>query len=450
MNASKVIGLAMSCRSTRGCRSLGKTTIPLVVLGAIVGLGAAVAVWRGGWPDDASAAAWERQARLAIRAQRWDEAEAALERLSRTPDWVLLRAEVALGRGRPEEALRWVAEVSPSDPRAGRAWILAGQAELRASRLARAERRFLDALAVAGEGTAPEESLGIEVAARRGLIYVYGMQARRRELDEQFRKLAEVAGLSFHEMLVWTLALEDIWINTGVRADLERIVAADPEDRWSRLALAEVLLRAGELEASESVLADLPETDPEARVLRARLAWHRSDLEEAERLVAEGPDNNPDRQRLRGQLALRRGDLSRAVEAFRASLDRDPANVEALQGLALALRRQGKTEQADEVNRAAERHRALTAILELCRSEQNRADPSLPPRLAAACEAIGRLDLARGWYRAALATNPTDPAIQSALRRLQHAETESDPADGRSARDGSVGGSEGLTGPVRL
>jgi tetratricopeptide (TPR) repeat protein len=373
-----------------------------------------------------------RDVHLAMRAHRWDEAEAALGRLEASTERELLRAEIEIGRGRTDEAIRRLAVVPDTDPAGPRARVLAGQAELKASRLARAERQFLDAIRLVGAGESGATSRGpdkppsdeVLVAARRGLVYIYGMQARRRELDEQLRVLAgRGPGLGFQDMLVWTLALEDIWINSGVREDLERIVAADPEDRWSRLALAEVLLRGGELEASEAVLAPLPDSDPEALALRARLAWNRSDLESTERLTGEGPPDHPGLARLRGQLALRRGDAAGGAKAFRAALRLDPANQEAMQGLALALRRLGQAEESDAISSAAERHRELTALLELCRSESGRADPTLPARLAAACEAIGRPDLARGWYRAALAANPTDPAIQGALRRLAGAAT---------------------------
>src|SRR5258707_15547358 len=98
------------------------------------------------------------------------------------------------------------------------------------------------------------------------------MQARREDPNAQFRALAELEPLPFDDVLLWTASLEDNWINDTIRSQLESYIAADPEDRVSRLALAAVLIRAGQFDESESLLSALPESDDDARVLWARVA----------------------------------------------------------------------------------------------------------------------------------------------------------------------------------
>src|SRR5205823_4368456 len=103
------------------------------------------------------------------------------------------------------------------------------------------------------------------VPARRLLVYLYGTQDRRAELLEQFAALAEIGPLSFDLIHHWCLSRGPIGDPAELRADLERFVANDPEDRPSRLALAAVDRRLGLLEKSAAVLAPLPDSDPDAR-----------------------------------------------------------------------------------------------------------------------------------------------------------------------------------------
>ena len=55
------------------------------------------------------------------------------------------------------------------------------------------------------------------------------------------------------------------WDPQEIRPILAAFVQADPDDRASRLALAEVFGSLGELENLEAVLKHLPATDPDAR-----------------------------------------------------------------------------------------------------------------------------------------------------------------------------------------
>ncbi len=389
-----------------------RRTLTVLVVAAVAG--AVFAGWLMSRQSDPSQSQrLELQARLALRSHRLAEAQERLDQLAAirqpTSEDRMLLAELASAQKREEHALSQLSAIPDSDPVAPRARVLTGQIERKQNRLKPAEQEFLNALKLD-----PELD-----SARRGLIFLYGMQSRRTELDAQFQILARRGDLSFQDMLVWTLALEDIWINTGVQADLERYVAADPDDRYSRLALADVLLRSGQLDASDSVISGLSESDPDALAIRARLAWNRSDLAAVTSHLEQAPRDHAGLARLRGQLAIRLDQPEEAIDAFRTAIQLEPSSQEALQGLALALRRTGAQQEADVISGRAERQRALTSLLELCRSEKTRDDPTLPLRLAAACEAIGRDDIARGWYRAALAKDPTNAQLQRDLHRLR-------------------------------
>jgi Tetratricopeptide repeat len=98
---------------------------------------------------------------------------------------------------------------------------------------------------------------------------------------------------------------------------LQKFVAADPLDRWSRLALADAYYRLNRLDEAERVLEALSASDPGARAKRIAIAiaMDRGDFAGAESLLAEGDGSTVDLARLRGQFALNRRDGPAAVRA---------------------------------------------------------------------------------------------------------------------------------------
>ena len=134
-----------------------------------------------------------RRAHEAIQAGQWDRAEAELARLGRarspTPEDWMLRAQVAMARGRVDEALADLAKIPDAHELAPQARLRAGQLELRRDRLRAAEEAFRAASRL-------DPDL---VQAHRELIYIYGMQGRRAELDAQFRALAKLTPLDLRQ-----------------------------------------------------------------------------------------------------------------------------------------------------------------------------------------------------------------------------------------------------------
>ncbi len=390
-----------------GSRARAIAVVGLAVVG-VVGVLLAARGWSVRDPDSLA-----DEARRAVATREWSRAEALLDRLSRLrprdPADTLLRADFERGRGRPDAALDALARISDGDPLAPKARLMAGQIERERGRLRRAESALLAALRLDPK----------RIQARRELIYLYGMQGRRPDMSAQFRALSELVPLDHRDMLLFTLNYEDIWRNSSVRADLERFLAADPEDRWSRLALAEVLQRSGLLDESEAVLRPLPDADIEARALRARLALDRSRLEEARELLAGGPAEHAGLARLRGRLAMRSGNPSGAAEQFRIAVVLEPTDLESVQGLALALKLAGDAAGAESAGRRAERLRALARLLEQSRTAGGTEARDLAGQLGAACEAVGLVDEARGWYRLAISLDPLDSEAQQALFRLR-------------------------------
>ncbi len=375
---------------------------------AAVALGGLVAV---AWPSTDAETLW-KEARAEFEARRFDRAEALMRRVGKlrapTPLDSTLRAQLAMAADRNEEALVDLARVPDDHPIAPQARLQAGQIELRRNRFVAAEALFLRALAIDPR----------RVQARRELIYIYGMQLRRPELNAAFRVLAEQAQLTYPEAFLWCLARGVTWEAAEIVETLSRCLAADPADRWARLGKAEGLRELSRLDDAEATLAPLPESDPDARAARVRLALARGDDDAAEALLAGGPADHLGLALLRGQLALARNDGPGALRHFRVAYERAPERREAVFGLGKAFQLTGDADAAAPYLEAARKQDRLATLVQKAAIVANRDDPALVHDLGAACAAIGRLPEARAWYELAIARDPGDAKAQEGLARL--------------------------------
>ena len=243
---------AMAKSNQRKIRSRPRRWVAAAV---IVGT-SALAAW-GAWSRIGADPARIRQETEAdLKAGRYEHAAAALARLSNlTARDYFVKAQVAKALRHPDEALAALATIPDDDPAAPQARLLAGQIELRRDRAQRAVAALLAAVAL-------DPTL---VQAHRTLVYIDGILLRRRELNEHFQALARLAPMNFHEVFSWCLTRNTVWEPQERARVLKRFVAADPDDPWSRTALAETLRQAGRRDEAANVLAGLPESDPDAR-----------------------------------------------------------------------------------------------------------------------------------------------------------------------------------------
>jgi tetratricopeptide (TPR) repeat protein len=387
-------------------------------------LGALASLTVGGlvalaWPSPDPDRLWE-QAYNELRANQFDRAGASLARLGRlrapTPKDRVLAAQVAMARGRNEQALNELALVPDDHPLAPQARLQTGQLELRRKRYVPAEAALLKALELDPK----------RVQARRELIYIYGMQLRRPELDATFRALSEGSALSYREVFLWCLTRGVTWEAREVEETLGKCLQADPNDRWSRLGLAEGLLKQGRFAETEAILAPLPETDADARDIRVRLALDRGDDVAAEALLAGGPLDHVGLALLRGRFALARGDGPEAVRHFRIAHDRAPNLRESIFGLGQALQKTGDPAAAPLIEEAR-KHDRLGSLVQRAAVEANRSDPNLILDLGDACAAVGRIPEARAWYNLAVGRDPLDTRAQQSLARLKDPDPKSGP-----------------------
>jgi Flp pilus assembly protein TadD len=115
---------------------------------------------------------------------------------------------------------------------------------------------------------------------------------------------------------------------------------------------------------------------------------------------------------------LRLRDWPAATRELRTAVRLDPTNLQAAQSLALVLKRSGDEDAAAAARGRVERLRALAALLEQARPPDGLKDRTLARRLGGACEAVGQVAEARGWYLLAIELDPLDAGAQRALFRL--------------------------------
>jgi tetratricopeptide (TPR) repeat protein len=354
---------------------------------------------------------WD-QAQAALRAGRPEQAEAKLVwiRRLRSPsslDW-MLEAQVASAHGRAERALAALSHVPDDDPLAAQAFLLAGRLERERNRVRAAEAEFRRALKV-------DPDL---IDAHKELIHIYGVQLRRKEVDAEFRALARRTRLTHHDLFTWLLTHFTSW-RPDIARDLQAYVDADPGDRYSRLALAEILLdQPGQAERVVQILDALPASDADALALRVGLALHLGRLDEADALLARGPNDHPGLARFRGRLALRRNDPAAAAEHLRRALSSEPYDRVSPFDLGQALALKGDKQAAEALLDRARRLNALYELVIRVRSPDRENQPSDLTRLASACEAAGLMEEARHWYALAISRDPLDCRAQAALFRL--------------------------------
>jgi predicted Zn-dependent protease len=316
------------------------------------------------------------------------------------------RLNIALNReARAHEILEKIPDSSPFAPMSRQ---LDGQVYLRSNRLVDAEKQLKEAVRL-DPGN---------VSALRELIYIYGLQLRRQELRQVFEQLAKVAPMGFDNVFHWCLTRGNDWEPDEIVEDMTRFLAADPNDRWSRIALARSLKRLVRLDEAEQALNPLPEDDPDAAAIRAQIALDRNDTEKALAILSKSSQKHFDLAIMRAQMALAGGNFEESTREFQTAISIDPDNRDAVVGLARSLAAQGKKEEAKLWQERATNLDKLASIIQEAAKPNAAQVEDLPKRLAQACEAVGHMLEARAWWGLLAAKNPLDSEPQQAIYRI--------------------------------
>lgn len=362
----------------------------------------------------------------ALQEKQWEKAEQAIARLTAgrepTAEDEMLRARLAVDRERPDEAIAALNRIPDADRLASVARLLAGQIELRRNRIRIAESYLLQAI----------ERDPNQIQARRELIFIYGMQLRRDAITAQFRELSKSTPLTYEQAFLWCLIRGNKWQAGEQARTLQKYLKADPEDRWSRLALSDCYAVLIHFDEAEALLEPLADDDPEALERRAKIALARGELERVEQLLSGAPESHAGLARLRGALALQQRDATAAIQYFQQALQQEPDHRDAIFGIARAYTLAGDQEKAEPYREVGRRLDEVATLLQYASTKEARKDPKLAMKLGMACEAAGRFPEARAWYHLIITgQDPLNREAQQALYRLNQ-------VDDAPAQDGNV------------
>lgn len=348
-----------------------------------------------------------------VETQRFDEAEKTLVLLRNTREQTPLdhglAARVAIARNRNDEALQELSAI-PDDHG------LASWARLRRGQLLRLQFRFRDAEAQFRAAIQIDPKLP---EPRRELVYILGMQLRRGELNQEFQSLARLTTLSPKEVWVWCM-VRDLawWIPEEQIPVLEKALVADPDDDYSRLALAEVFRRSSMPEKALAELDQVKVLKTAALARKAEFLIERDGPEAAVGLLKSVPELDPAASPIRGRISLASGDANSAIKQLEIANQLEPGRREIISNLARAFALSGDKEQSRELTALAGRIDALSNLLLKSEKTVDSSGPDQWRALAQACDDAGRPHEARAWLSLLIQKNPLDQEAQTRIFRL--------------------------------
>ncbi|WP_165251000.1 FG-GAP-like repeat-containing protein [Paludisphaera soli] len=388
-----------------------------LILPLLVGL-AALGWFASHLLDDARADEALRLAREDLAADRPADARARLEPLAASrPD----RSDVAywLGvsaweAGDFEAAGAALRRIPADSPLAREAALNLGRLELEAGRLRAAE----EALDRAAKGGGP-----IADQAWEDLGRLYALAGRTR--DRRRLLLREAGRTNDPSGPLRTLwALDGVAFPVdGVRKALEDAHDRSPDDDRTWLALADLELRAGALDAADRWLSKCEAATPaDPLVARSRLLWAQAaDRPEAAakaaRLVPADTLSAGERFALRAWLVARAGDREAERATLAAWLEAEPGSLPALERLAGLEAEAGRPAIAAELRRRKAEAEAARERRRVLFSEPDPA--SRAAEIARVSEAAGALDEAALWWRLAARRASQAPARDEAEDRAR-------------------------------
>lgn len=209
------------------------------------------------------------------------------------------------------------------------------------------------------------------------------------------------------------------------RSAYQAALRADSSQPQVRLELAETLLQCGEPDAAEHEL-DLCRNRVASGAwadLLAQCRKQRDDLAGWRTAVEDGLARSPDHPGLltqRAQMDLVAGHAAEALQRLDRALRADPYRAQTFFERGTALRKLGRTDEANrDFHRAAELNREMAEMSQLNEeAAQAPDDAQVRYRLGQLCVALGKHELAASWYRAALACNPNHSGARLALDSL--------------------------------
>ncbi|MBW3596180.1 MAG: VCBS repeat-containing protein [Planctomycetes bacterium] len=380
--------------------------LPLIVL-----IVAAVGVILGGYWLKPDPPVDLREAEAALARKDYVEALAVCERkLAQAPDSsraLVIAGEAATRLQLFRAALDYYSRVPDASPDAATARWAAGEVLAHVGRASQAEAALRDALQL-------DPTLE---PARERLALLLATLGRRWESRPQFLQLIRADQITLERLLL-------LGNNAKVldrRSELERYLAAQPDDLLPNLGLARLDLQQGDPVSARKLLVGLLEQRPEfveahVQLGEALLLIAPEELPQwRERLPADA-EAHPGAWFVQGRWAAAMQQPQAAARCHWEAARRDPNHVAAHFQLAQSLERLGRGEEAAPIAARAELLQKFAATLEsIYESPQHLRPQREAAELAAQ---LGRYWEAQGWYALLLTSAPQDQDARSRAMQI--------------------------------
>ncbi len=387
---------------------------------AVVAAFTLVAAWLGAW-------AWERarperhltEAARHLREGRTEEAldwlgspEGAFATRDRA---LLIRAQIALARGKPAEAVGPLERIDPAGPCATDAAFWKGRTLYEAHQTLQAFAWFQRAV----------EGRPDDVEAHRWLAVAAYEQG---DSPSAVAALQAVTRLRPEDAPAWrTMALlfKEAAEDEQARAAYETSLRLDPRQPRVRLELSEVLVKMGHFAEAERQLEGCREKPLQVGRLyllaQCRLAL--GDVGGYRELIRSGLAADPSHAgllSLEATVDLIDGRPAEALELLDRALASDPLNSRWLYQRGMTLRRLGRSDEAKrELAKAGDLKKSFEEVSDLeGKAARYPGDPEVRCRLGQLCTKLGNPNMAATWFRAALACDPGHAGARSGLNAL--------------------------------
>jgi uncharacterized protein HemY len=395
--------------------------------------GAAFAIWQFSQGDDFQNAVSRVQE--AVARGDFTAAQAELVRLHnrqpRNADILELLSDVEIRRGRPAEAIDWLARIpdAAGSPPGLRKYAAAQKAsELGLAR--QQEELLLDLLHIDPQFA----------AARKLLVRLYLITLRHPELFQQLAALdaAGELGSDLEMTLLVSVGIQAEWEGEEHIQWLETCLRNDPQDAVVRAALAHHYRHRNRGDEARRLWNSQPASGPAAwrlSLVRAEEALDRGAFFEAHQLLAALPaaaDADPRVWLAWGKLAGECRNWAAAEASFRNAAVLDPFDSAAAYGAARAAREAERDEAAQQqFQRAAQLQEIFLRSTEVLQTASTAAVDKVL-QLGQLCEQAGELRLAFLLARFALDRDANDEPARLACERLKSAPAASTPLTARS------------------
>jgi tetratricopeptide (TPR) repeat protein len=375
----------------------------LVLLGV---LASGTLVWTARVTRSSQAAAHMAQARMAIDQGNWASAVYELRRAVKLDPksdvaWLML-ADSAFRAGHLPEALASVQRVPSQSANGAVARLLEGTLLVSAGQASRAE-------------AALNESLSLDAASidvRRRLVFLYGVQLRREELQRVLWELHDRGATQTTDLVLLSGSSFIVWNAREILPMIERFAATDPRHVPVRIALGYYRRKQNDLDGARRDLIEACRLAPQDRAARVALVEcliDRDEISEAARHMQDLPGawwTDARLHYLQARLAERLGQPAQALDSYRAAVTTDPDHRESLYRLGQLLLEAGHGDAAkphlDRAQKLADREILLGTL----------ADRREPARYAVQVarleHELGHDRLAVAWYRESVRLNPHD------------------------------------------